>query len=468
MKRRILGLMTAFIAAFGLIVTPVTAQAAGLTQVNDSNKVTYGTVTEAQRQVLATMFDFEYYKKTNPELVTKLGDNYQALFDHFCNSGIFEGRTCNPNFDPSVYASAYSDVKDACKDDIVAYYIHYATTGINEDRPITTLKAAAINDITVISLIDSSIVITPLIYRIAEYFGLTDYAKASSEIMKAAYLAAISGKSVVVSSGSGGSANSGGAGNANNAGGANNAEGEPAADNPDNQGGEGDIIIVPENDITDIERLEALGLKPIGSLQVNDEDGIIVYIYANITPDGFTDAAIYRTNFIQEADHEYDNYFFLTDDECENMANSQESCITKTEGFNTDDMVVLVSAAQLGAYDSEFNNDYINGIPDEGVVICSLIEYNPALFETENINTDLSNTAAENKCNIAIYDPINEEYEDVEVIYDPNGDSDKEYAAGVEISCTEDTITVDFGVANGEDDFEANAICTATATLEWN
>ncbi len=419
MRRKILGLMTAFVAAFGLIIAPVSAQAAGLTQITDTGKVKYGTLTEAEKQIISTLFDLEYYKKTNPELVEKLGDSYQALFDHFCNYGIFEGRTCNPNFDPSVYASAYEDVKKECKDNIVAYYIHYATIGINEDRPIATLDAAARNNITVISLIDSSIVITPEIYRIAKFLGTTDYAKASSDVAKAAYLAAISGQSVVVNTDSGNAGND-----------------------------EGNVIAVPEEDVA---RIEALGLKPIGTLKVNGSRTI--YIYASIGEE--ISAAIYDQLFIQQENHQGEaNPFVLTGDEKAAMAAAQNSCIDKTEGFNTNDQVIFIGAANIGVYDYAHHHEFIGGIPDEGTVICSLIEPNPVLVDYDNMETEIA--PDDNTTQIEIDNNA------IDAIYDQNGNANTEYTTGVAIAVDNDnpTIHVGFGVVNGENDFETVADCT--------
>ena len=64
------------------------------------------------------------------------------LWLHFWNSGIWCGRACNAEFNASVYASAYGDLQVAYGSDIISYYLHYANTGKNENRTITTVSAA--------------------------------------------------------------------------------------------------------------------------------------------------------------------------------------------------------------------------------------------------------------------------------------------------------------------------------------
>ncbi len=171
---------TAFVAALtfscaGFMSAPATnVEAAGLTQVTDASKVNYGKVTAEQIEALKKIFDLEYYKKSNPELASKIKDNYEAWFSHFYTYGIFEGRTCSANFDPSAYASAYGDLKNEFGSDILMYYLHYINAPESEKRTITTLEACAKNNITVQSIVESDIKITPEVYNVAQQLGVTN------------------------------------------------------------------------------------------------------------------------------------------------------------------------------------------------------------------------------------------------------------------------------------------------------
>jgi hypothetical protein len=184
-KKSVLWMIATLSLVAAVNVTTNTANAEGFTQATNADMVDYGTLSAEDVEVMATMFDFEYYKLQNPELVKLLGDDYNALFNHFCSYGIFEGRTCNWNFDPSAYSSAYGELKAMYGNDIAKYYIHYATVGKAENRTLTTLQACAHAGIPVTSLADSSITITPQQYRMAEQFGLKNFSQIQSAIVAA-------------------------------------------------------------------------------------------------------------------------------------------------------------------------------------------------------------------------------------------------------------------------------------------
>ena len=48
------------------------------------------------------MFDGEYYANSNPDIVAKLGDNYDTLLNHYLNSGKWEGRLPYPGATPYI------------------------------------------------------------------------------------------------------------------------------------------------------------------------------------------------------------------------------------------------------------------------------------------------------------------------------------------------------------------------------
>lgn len=180
----------------------ITARANGLTQTADASKVSYGTTSESDIALLKQIFDLNYYRKNNPELEALFGDNYNAWFEHFYKYGIYEGRTCSENFDPSAYASAYSDLKAAFGSNILEYYKFYLTEGKDDpNRQITTLKQCADNGITVQALTDSEVRITPQLYAVAEKFGTQDFKAVSTVVQRAIVEAAAVGGTAVISNG---------------------------------------------------------------------------------------------------------------------------------------------------------------------------------------------------------------------------------------------------------------------------
>ena len=197
---RTISVTTGLIMAAGIVVfggRAARVEASDLTLVTDTSKVTYGTVTAEDIAMLEKLFDLNYYIARNPELVARLGNSYRALFDHFCRYGIFEGRTCTADFDPSAYVSAYPDAKAAAGGDILKAYQHYATVGIAENRTLTTVEACANSGITVRSIVDDSIAITPEVYRTAVQLGTDDY-KAVTKALDVAKNAAAAGNTVII------------------------------------------------------------------------------------------------------------------------------------------------------------------------------------------------------------------------------------------------------------------------------
>ncbi len=69
------------------------------------------------------MFDAEFYASENPQVVEAVGNSPAALLQHWLENGIWEGRPGNAKFDPSAYASANQDLKDAFGDNLIQYYI---------------------------------------------------------------------------------------------------------------------------------------------------------------------------------------------------------------------------------------------------------------------------------------------------------------------------------------------------------
>lgn len=116
----------------------------------DPTQVVFHTDKET-KETIRNMFDPAFYAYSYPDVAHAYGitdaanltdEQVNKLWLHFWNNGIWCGRACNAEFNASVYASAYGDLQVAYGSDIISYYLHYANTGKNENRTITTVSAA--------------------------------------------------------------------------------------------------------------------------------------------------------------------------------------------------------------------------------------------------------------------------------------------------------------------------------------
>lgn len=80
------------------------------------------------------VYDYNYYKDNNPDLVKAFGNNKEAYIKHFVEKGMSEGREASENFDIDYYISANGDLQETLGNDTKAYYIHYINSGKNEGR----------------------------------------------------------------------------------------------------------------------------------------------------------------------------------------------------------------------------------------------------------------------------------------------------------------------------------------------
>lgn len=89
-------------------------------------------------QALRNNFDAVFYANKYADVKAAFGTDANALFNHFKQHGMTEGRMMNVNFDPKAYISAYSDVAAYCNGDYRKAYEHYVMHGIAEGRTLTT------------------------------------------------------------------------------------------------------------------------------------------------------------------------------------------------------------------------------------------------------------------------------------------------------------------------------------------
>ena len=83
---------------------------------------------------LADLFDAAYYAEKNPDVVAAYGNNPGALYSHYVNCGINEGRNAGKLFDVKAYRAHNKDLEGLYGDNWAAYVNQYLTTGLKEGR----------------------------------------------------------------------------------------------------------------------------------------------------------------------------------------------------------------------------------------------------------------------------------------------------------------------------------------------
>lgn len=90
--------------------------------------------TRAERNAYRAVFDAEYYYNTYPDVAAAVGMNKEALFNHFVNYGVAEGRSASAEFNPQAYRQRYADLQQAFGNNMAAYCTHYVNCGRSEGR----------------------------------------------------------------------------------------------------------------------------------------------------------------------------------------------------------------------------------------------------------------------------------------------------------------------------------------------
>lgn len=85
-------------------------------------------------RVMNPIIDVVKYRKEYADLEAAFGDDWDAYINHFFEYGIEENRENGTDFDIKAYVSAYSDIKEVFGDDYEAIAKHYAEYGIKENR----------------------------------------------------------------------------------------------------------------------------------------------------------------------------------------------------------------------------------------------------------------------------------------------------------------------------------------------
>ena len=83
----------------------------------------------------SSVFNFNDYETSNPDIKNSFGLNDIAALQHFVNYGMNEGRQANiTTFNVFFYKARYSDLQAAFGNNLKAYYMHYITNGKAEGR----------------------------------------------------------------------------------------------------------------------------------------------------------------------------------------------------------------------------------------------------------------------------------------------------------------------------------------------
>lgn len=80
------------------------------------------------------IYDELTYIAFNPDVYAAIGNNSDALFKHFLNYGMKEGRISSLSFNVNIYRDNYPDLQKAFGDDLKSYYMHYLNNGKKEGR----------------------------------------------------------------------------------------------------------------------------------------------------------------------------------------------------------------------------------------------------------------------------------------------------------------------------------------------
>lgn len=82
----------------------------------------------------SAVYNYKDYMQYNPDLASSFGSNQKALFEHFINSGMKEGRQGSSEFNLAAYKANNPDLVALFGDDNAKYYEHYMAGGKAEGR----------------------------------------------------------------------------------------------------------------------------------------------------------------------------------------------------------------------------------------------------------------------------------------------------------------------------------------------
>ncbi len=118
-------------------------------------------LTTEEVQSIYSIFDAKYYANAYPDVMHFYGYDYYTpecdatLFTHFAACGIWEERQPCAEFNIDVYATRNVDLRSQFGDDIIAYYVYYASHLKEQSwRIVPTWSDAYYHGVTVYSVYD--------------------------------------------------------------------------------------------------------------------------------------------------------------------------------------------------------------------------------------------------------------------------------------------------------------------------
>ena len=122
-KRILRGAVPALTLAAALAFAPLSVDAATATAIKH-------TVKTAKEHG----FDADYYYANNPDVARVFGKNDKALFKHYLEYGIKEGRSASAEFNLKAYKEMHKDLAAEFGEDHAKYAEHYQKFGKTEGR----------------------------------------------------------------------------------------------------------------------------------------------------------------------------------------------------------------------------------------------------------------------------------------------------------------------------------------------
>ena len=98
----------------------------------------------AQASLTKLTFDVDYYYNTYPDLQAAFGYDYNALYNHYLQYGLREGRAGSAEFNCFNYVNNYADLRAAYGGNYLAYCQHYEQFGKSENRNAAELLGEAV------------------------------------------------------------------------------------------------------------------------------------------------------------------------------------------------------------------------------------------------------------------------------------------------------------------------------------
>ena len=119
---RVLSILMAAVMLLALVISAPASMAAG------ANSTVYGGVD------YALVYDYSYYTRVRPELVSAFGENGDAVLQYFVEYGMDRGDQAISSFNVKAYRNRYSDLRELYGDELRRYYMHYIFSGSAEGR----------------------------------------------------------------------------------------------------------------------------------------------------------------------------------------------------------------------------------------------------------------------------------------------------------------------------------------------